>query len=190
MQETKICNTCNIQQSTDNYHKDKHKKLGYRNKCKKCCKEYNDNYRNNNKNYFKKYRENNKQYFINKNKAQKENKRKYQKNRRATDSLYKLKGTLRNRIYIMFKFKNWKKNKSTEEMLGADYESVKEHLEGTFQEGMTWSNHGKWHIDHIIPLDSAKTEQELMKLCHYTNLQALWAEDNIRKSNKKAHNYK
>ena len=51
---------------------------------------------------------------------------------------------------------------------------------------MTWENHGHggWHIDHIIPLDSALSEEELYKLCHYTNLQPLWAKDNIRKGNK------
>jgi hypothetical protein len=50
---------------------------------------------------------------------------------------------------------------------------------------MTFDNHGVngWHIDHIIPL-SAKTEEEIIKLCHYTNLQPLWAEENRAKSNK------
>lgn len=46
---------------------------------------------------------------------------------------------------------------------------------------MTWDNYGKWHIDHIVPLVSAKTEEEMYKLCHYTNLQPLWALDNIKK---------
>jgi hypothetical protein len=52
---------------------------------------------------------------------------------------------------------------------------------------MTWENHGVhgWHIDHIIPLSSAKDDIELLKkLCHYTNLQPLWAEENRIKSNK------
>jgi hypothetical protein len=49
---------------------------------------------------------------------------------------------------------------------------------------MNWSNRKEWHIDHIIPLSSAKTEEELLKLFHYTNLQPLWANDNIKKSNK------
>ena len=49
---------------------------------------------------------------------------------------------------------------------------------------MSWENHGKWHIDHIIPLSTANTEEDILNLCHYTNLQPLWAEDNIKKSNK------
>lgn len=49
---------------------------------------------------------------------------------------------------------------------------------------MTWENHSLkgWHIDHIKPLNLAKTEEELYKLCHYTNLQPMWAEENLKKS--------
>ena len=49
---------------------------------------------------------------------------------------------------------------------------------------MSWENQGKWHIDHIIPLSSAANEEELYKLCHFTNLQPMWATDNIRKGSK------
>jgi hypothetical protein len=54
-------------------------------------------------------------------------------------------------------------------------------LEKQFVVGMSWDNRNKWHIDHIIPLSSAKTEEEIYKLAHYTNLQPLWAEDNLSK---------
>jgi hypothetical protein len=49
---------------------------------------------------------------------------------------------------------------------------------------MNWDNKEFWHIDHIIPLSSAKDKEELIKLCHYSNLQPLWAEDNYKKRGK------
>jgi hypothetical protein len=76
-------------------------------------------------------------------------------------------------------------NKTTE-FLGCNVLELKNHLEFQFKEGMSWNNHGLfgWHIDHIKPLSSAKTEKELYILCHYTNLQPLWAKDNLSKGNK------
>jgi len=65
--------------------------------------------------------------------------------------------------------------------IGVDWKIAKSHIERQFEKGMSWSNYGEWHIDHIIPLASAKTEAELIKLCHYRNLQPLWAEENRRK---------
>ena len=62
---------------------------------------------------------------------------------------------------------------------------MKEYIEQKFTEGMCWNLVGKEiHIDHIIPLSSANTEEDIYKLCHYTNLQPLWAKDNLSKSNK------
>jgi 3-methyladenine DNA glycosylase AlkC len=81
-----------------------------------------------------------------------------------------------------------RKTAHTEELLGCSIESLRNHLEGLFQPGMTWDNYGVhgWHIDHIIPLsyfDFNDPEQQ-KRAWHYTNLQPLWAADNIRKSNK------
>ena len=75
-----------------------------------------------------------------------------------------------------------KKNKKVE-ILGCTPEFLKEYLEKQFTEGMTWENHGLygWHIDHIIPLSSATTKEEVIKLNHYSNLQPLWAIDNLKK---------
>ena len=87
---------------------------------------------------------------------------------------------LRNRTRQAFKAKKWNKN-GTEKMLGCDWETAHKHLEIQFTKGMNWENQGEWHIDHIIPLVSANTKEELIKLCHYTNLQPLWAEDNLKK---------
>jgi 5-methylcytosine-specific restriction endonuclease McrA len=49
---------------------------------------------------------------------------------------------------------------------------------------MTWDNYGEWEIDHIVPISSGKTEEDVIKLCHYKNLQPLWKEDNRKKGNK------
>jgi len=76
------------------------------------------------------------------------------------------------------------KNSKTYDILGCTPQELKEHLEKQFVEGMTWENRGEWHIDHIIPLSSAKNEDEVYRLCHFTNLQPLWALDNLKKSNK------
>lgn len=78
-----------------------------------------------------------------------------------------------------------KKNHSIE-YLGIDIESYKKYLQQLFDSRMNWNNYGikGWHIDHIIPISSAKNEEELIKLFHYTNTQPLWAEDNLKKSNK------
>lgn len=136
----------------------------------------------------KKYREANKEkeaeYKKKYYQANKEKHNKYYRERLNTDSLFKMKRYLRTRTSVAFKKKGYKKNSKTEKMLGISYEKVKKHIGRQFQKGMTWSNYGEWHIDHIIPLSSAKTEAELLKLCHYRNLQPLWATDNISKGAK------
>ena len=104
--------------------------------------------------------------------------------RKQTNPLFKLKCNLSTRINSSLKAKNYIKSQRTLEMLGCDLETIKAHLEKQFTKGMNWNNQGKWHVDHIIPCASAKTEEELIKLFHYTNLQPLWAIDNILKKDK------
>lgn len=137
-------------------------------------------YRETHKDYFKDY------YKDNKEKLNKKASERYSK-RRKEDLIFKLKSDIRTMIRLSVKNRtnySFVKNKSTEEILGCSLNFFIQYLENKFQEGMTLENHGKWHIDHIIPLSSANTEEEVYKLCHYTNLQPLWAKDNLRKSNK------
>ena len=108
----------------------------------------------------------------------------YLKNKRQTDPFFKLKHNLRTRINSSLKAKNYIKSQRTIEMIGCDLKTIKAHLEKQFTKGMNWENQGEWHIDHIIPCASAKTEEALIKLFHYTNLQPLWAIDNILKKDK------
>ncbi len=104
--------------------------------------------------------------------------------RRQSDPLFKLSWNLRVRTRMAFKNKKWHKGGGTEKLLGTSFKISKQHIEEKFTKGMSWENYGKWHIDHIVPLASAKTEEELRLLCHYTNLQPLWAIDNIKKGKK------
>jgi len=108
----------------------------------------------------------------------------YKRIKRITTPLFKLRESLSSNIRMAIKRGKYKKNSSTNELLGTSYEIVKLHLEKQFKRKMSWDNYGEWHIDHKIPLASAKTEEELKLLCHYTNLQPLWAIDNIKKGAK------
>ena len=91
---------------------------------------------------------------------------------------------LRNRCW--FAFKRIKENKpyNTEKILGADFNTIKKHIENQFKENMFWDNMGKngWVIDHIKPLSLAKTKEELLILCNYENLQPMWEKENKTKS--------
>jgi hypothetical protein len=108
-----------------------------------------------------------------------------EKDRRDSDPLFRTIRNIRNRINQYLKSKNYIKNNKSFTIVGCSPEFLKEHIEKQFTEGMSWEKMGQYiHIDHIIPLSSAKTEEEVLKLCHYTNLQPLWAEDNLKKKDK------
>ena len=78
-----------------------------------------------------------------------------------------------------------KKSKKSIEYLGCSIVDFKKHIEVQFQEGMTWENHGEWHIDHIIPLKYENpTLEETIERLHWKNTQPLWATDNIAKGNR------
>lgn len=108
----------------------------------------------------------------------------YERNRYYNNPFFRCKKLTRDRLLTALKRKKWTKKFKFAEYIGCSQEELIKHLESKFTEGMTWENQGEWHIDHIIPLSSANTEEEMYKLCHYTNLQPLWALDNIKKSNK------
>jgi len=131
-----------------------------------------------------KSREYSKKYYRNNKKTHLAYMKQYEIERKKVDPLYLLTKNLRSRTSVVFKAKSWHKGGSTEKLLGVPYEVAKQHIERQFTKGMTWENNGEWHIDHIIPLASATNEIELRKLCHYTNLQPLWAVDNWAKNDK------
>ena len=85
------------------------------------------------------------------------------------------------------KFKQSKPSGGWQAIVGYSIYDLKEHIEKQFEEGMCWGNYGEWHIDHIIPKSAFRVEyygdQQFLACWDLSNLQPLWAEDNIRKSN-------
>ena len=98
------------------------------------------------------------------------------------DTNRKIKSLLSSRILLALKGNI--KHKSTFSLVGCSVFFLKRHLESQFQRGMSWANHGKWHIDHIVPCDSFDLKQPYeQKICfNWFNLQPLWAKDNHKKN--------
>jgi len=176
----------------------------YRKENQKYFNNYLKNYRFNNPNYMKNWYDKNKNEFNEKvNKKKRNNRdiirdkeriyrknnreqfnkrcREYNKKRKKIDPDFKLRVLLRHRLYLAIK-KDCKKT-SAINLLGCSILFLKKYLELLFQYGMTWKNHGEWHIDHIKPCASfdLTKESEQKKCFHYTNLQPLWAKDNLTK---------
>ena len=110
----------------------------------------------------------------------------YARNRRQKDPLYRFFHSIRSQaVRVVKQVGLGKKPTSTFKWVGCSPEQLKAHIESLFQEGMTWDNYGKygWHVDHIRPVSSFKPE-EWDQINHYTNLQPLWWQDNLSKSNK------
>jgi len=109
------------------------------------------------------------------------NKRKFN-NRIQRDPLYKFRKSLGNSIRNSFRRGGFTKSSRSYDILGEEWEVIKVHFESRFTPGMSWDNYGEWHIDHILPISLATCEEDVIRLNHYTNLQPLWAKDNLLKS--------
>lgn len=122
------------------------------------------------------YRENNRE------RISKKSLDKYHKNKHKVQ--FRLATNLRARLRSAIK--NNSKVGSAVKDLGCSIEELKVYLESKFQSGMSWKNYGKWHIDHIIPLASfdLSDREQFLEACHYTNLQPLWAKDNLVKGDR------
>ena len=107
-------------------------------------------------------------------------------NRFKIDPIFKFKSNVRGLIYHSFKrgTNQFSKKAKTEQILGCKIEEFRKYIHAKFKKGMSFDNHGQWHLDHIVPLSIAATEEEIIKLNHYTNFQPLWAEENLSKSDK------
>jgi hypothetical protein len=207
----KICSVCKIEKELCDFNRNSRSKDGHKSLCRNCQKLETKQYKDKNRDKInekartsyhlnpkiqrereERWKQNNPEAYkvsiYKKHKKwvenNKERRRKYNNSynseRLKNDILFKLARNIRIRINRFLKNKTNKSN----DILGCSILTLKNHLEHKFIENMSWDNYGDWHIDHIIPLSSAKNEEEIYRLCHYTNLQPLWAEDNLKKSNK------
>jgi hypothetical protein len=117
-----------------------------------------------------------------------EYKRKYEKHRKDTDPLYKLITNFRTAIWTVLKESNVDKYGHYFDVLQYTPEELINHLEKQFKDDMTWDNYGIWHVDHKLPITSFDIQEmgdkEFMRCWCLDNLQPMWGEENIRKSNK------
>lgn len=174
----KICPSCNIEKKLELFEK-KGARQPFGTYCKECInirsrnrtQEENDNINNRLKVW----------YSNNKDKIN-ERRRKYLQKKRDEDPLYRVMMSLHCRLYMAVE----KKQGNTMELTGCSKEHLINHIESMFVNGMSWDNYGEWHIDHIRPCASFDlTNIEQQKQCfNWTNLQPLWASDNIRKGAK------
>ena len=193
---SRTCTKCGIDKPLEKFCKHKRGKYGKMASCRACnnantrkwkaenrdkvsesINKWREENRDHRREYQKAYRETNRDK-VNKINAD------YSRKKRQADPLFRLATNSRGVLYQALKRQGFSKKTKTSELLGIDWERFQKHIEGTFAEGMTWENYGEWHVDHIIPLASAKTEEELIKLFHYSNTQALWAEENLSKSDR------
>jgi hypothetical protein len=183
MVECKKCINCNNIKSLDDFPNSKTSKDGHTNVCKKCisdrCKKwYIDNIERS-KECKKSYYENNKEKLNN-------YKNEWFKEKMKSDSVFRLKIRTRNTIKDSFRGTKFDKKSKTRDILGCSFQEFRIYLEKYFEPWMNYENYGKyngefnygWDIDHIIPTSSAKTEEEIIKLNHYTNLMPLCSKIN------------
>jgi hypothetical protein len=178
----KKCSKCKVNKELELFSKDNSRKDGKCNNCKDCVKLINKKSNKNDPVKAKKY------YYPDRAKYQNDwyHRNKIEVNKKIVDKrknsiINRLQHNSRCRISKVIARKQMKKTSRTSMMLGCSYKELIAHLESKFKTGMTWENYGEWHIDHIIPISSGKTIEEINSLSKYTNLQPLWAEDNIRK---------
>ena len=177
------CKDCNKKYKIENSEKIREYSILYREKNNERYKEYYKKY----KEYYVKYKEEinlrRKEYYKKYKEEINLRRKEYYKNskNREKSEFEKLSHCLRNSVYNAFKRNGYKKSSKTYEIIGISFEEFKLYIESKFEDWMTWENRGLyngelnygWDIDHIIPLSSAETEEDIIQLNHYTNLQPL-----------------
>ena len=187
--EGQLCSHCKKKKDVSEFYPSFQYKGGR--KCKPCAREYS-------RNHHKKTYEDRRHHFQDYYQKNKEDRQKWQTEYRKEnwDKIKKYRKLPEIHLvrmqskYVSSRIKKagGTKSQSSGKYLGCTTKELMVHLEKQFQPGMSWDNHGfrGWHIDHIRPCNSFDlTDEEQVRKCfHYTNLQPLWAEENMRKSNK------
>jgi hypothetical protein len=204
MVRTKTCTNCGEEKRLECFSKCSRSKDGKQYRCKSCNKAYNEsnrerikeqkrkyyldkkgNFLKRGRDYYQHNREQRLAYQSEYNQLNRDKIRAYKRTwklgRYAADPLFAVELRCRRRILHALNGQGFSKKATTKDMLGCTYEELMTHLESQFVEGMSWDNRSEWHIDHIVPLASAESEEEILGLCHYTNLQPLWAHENLAK---------
>jgi len=179
----KQCNKCLEFKPVEDFRKQSATKDGFSTYCKTCLRPMSAQ---NNKTRYQRIRKEQIAYvreWIKNNPGRyKEIRKKYEHSIKG-----RLKRNLSKRLKKLIKqIKNHSKSYSCSKYIGCSIEALKIHLESKFVSGMTWENYGDWHIDHIKPLArfDLSLESERKEANHFSNLQPLWAEDNIAKGDK------
>ena len=167
VKDYKKCNKCGIKKEISDFSKKSSSIDGLNGYCKECIYP------------IKKLRR--KEYYKNNKVKLKLSEKIYRKTRMKSDPLYRAKMDARNIIRKSISKMGYTKKSKTYEILGCSYIEFKNHLESLFLDGMTWDNRDVWHIDHIVPVSFAKSEEELLIINNYKNLRPLWEFDNLSK---------
>ena len=192
----KKCTKCKEMLEISFFGLDSSRKDGLSYACKPCRGKWREKYYNANKADIKSWHASN--YLRNKQSITDKNKKYYEQHRAIENKKRAVHWTKQYHLNVNFRvasnlrarlrgaLKNQSKVGSHIEYLGCSVEEVKKHLQAKFQPGMTWENYGEWHIDHIYPLSKFNLSDinQLRVACNYSNLQPLWAADNLKKSNK------
>ncbi len=201
--ENKKCSKCKEIKPISKFYKQPHGKYDVMGQCKECKKRYRKEYAKDHidkikiyrLNHIKETREYHKEYrkkYPNKVKIWRNNNpekvKKYWKKQNKMVSLnpmLRLRNTMR--ASIIQSLKTDKNGNCWESLTGYNLQDLIIHLEKQFKNGMNWSNQGKWHIDHIIPISlwkfNSSTDREFKQCWALCNLQPLWAKENLKKHN-------
>lgn len=105
----------------------------------------------------------------------------WRSSKRKDDPVFSLSERVRGLLGSAMRRMGYTKKAKTQTILGCDWHVFAAHIERQFLRGMNWANRQDWHLDHIVPLATAKTEEDVIRLNHFTNLRPIWAKDNLSK---------